>query len=34
MRKPWMTKFSDADYAKIRELGDEYKASDPRSIAT
>lgn len=34
MRKPWMTKFSDGDYRKVRRLGDAYKSKLPRSIAT
>jgi hypothetical protein len=33
LRKPFMTTFTGADYARVRELGDGYKASDPRSIA-
>jgi hypothetical protein len=33
MRKPWMTKFSDRDYKKVRRLGDAYKSKSPRSIA-
>lgn len=32
-RKPFMTKLSASDYKTIRELGDDYKASDPRRIA-
>jgi hypothetical protein len=34
MRKPWMTKFSDGDYRKVRQLGDAYKSKVPRQIAT
>jgi hypothetical protein len=34
LRKPIGTKFSESDYAKIRELGEAYLASSPRSIAT
>lgn len=34
MRKPWMTKFSDRDYKKVRQLGDAYRSRLPRSIAT
>lgn len=34
MRKPFMTTFTRTDYANVRALGDEYKASSPRSIAT
>jgi hypothetical protein len=33
-RKPFMTKLSDRDYAQVRSLGDAYRASSPRSIAT
>ena len=33
MRKPWRTKFSEADYRGVRRLGDEYKACHPRRIA-
>ncbi len=33
MRKPWRTKFSEADYNGVRRLGDEHKASQPRRIA-
>jgi hypothetical protein len=33
MRKPWRTKFSEADYKGVRRLGDEHKASHPRRIA-
>lgn len=33
MRKPWRTKFSEADYRRIRRLGDEHKAHHPRRIA-
>jgi len=34
MRKPWRTKFSEADYSGVRSLGDEHKASHPRRIAS
>ena len=34
LRKPHMTTFSDNDYAAVRELGDAYRASNPRRIAT
>ena len=34
MRKPFMTVFSDSDYAKVRALGDLHKSTYPRSIAT
>lgn len=33
MRKPWRTKFSEADYRRVRRLGDEHKANHPRRIA-
>jgi hypothetical protein len=33
MRKPWRTKFSEADYSGVRRLGDEHKACHPRRIA-
>ncbi|MFI4971088.1 MAG: hypothetical protein ACHP7H_00295 [Hyphomicrobiales bacterium] len=31
--KPFKTEFSAADYRKVRGLGDEYLALNPRSIA-
>jgi hypothetical protein len=34
MRKPWRTTFSERDYKRVRDLGDEHKRSYPRSIAT
>ncbi len=34
LRKPFMTKFVESDYVKIRKLGAAYLASSPRSIAT
>lgn len=34
LRKPNATLFSEAEYAAVRELGDDYKASSPRRIAT
>jgi hypothetical protein len=34
LRKRWMTKLSDAEYAAVREIGEEYKASSPRRIAS
>lgn len=34
MRKRFMTTFSGADYANVRRLGDEYRASSPPAIAT
>jgi hypothetical protein len=33
MRKPFMTTFTAADYKRVRNLGDKYLASFPRSIA-
>jgi hypothetical protein len=34
MRKPWRTTFSERDYLRVRGLGDDYKRSYPRRIAT
>jgi hypothetical protein len=34
MRKKFMTTFSGADYAEVRRLGEEFKASSPPAIAT
>jgi len=34
MRKPWRTTFSDRDYQRVRELGDEHRKNHPRRIAT
>jgi hypothetical protein len=34
MSKPWRTKFSEADYRRVRRLGEEYKDAYPRRIAT
>lgn len=34
MRKPWRTVFTAADYRQVREMGDAYRASFPRRIAT
>jgi hypothetical protein len=34
LRKPWRTKFSERDYARVRRLGDEHKRNRPRRIAT
>lgn len=34
LRKPNATLFSEADYAAVRRLGEDYKASAPRRIAT
>lgn len=33
MRKPWRTKFSEADYRGVRRLGDEHRANLPRRVA-
>ena len=33
MVKPFLTTFSKKDYARVRELGDEYKRRKPRSVA-
>jgi hypothetical protein len=33
LRKPHMTTFSGGDYAGVRKFGEDYLASDPRSIA-
>jgi hypothetical protein len=30
--KAFMTTFSENDYAKVRALGDEYRARNPRSV--
>jgi hypothetical protein len=34
MRKPWRTKFSERDYARMRKLGDEHRRNHPRRIGT
>jgi hypothetical protein len=34
LRKPWMTKFSDADYRRVRRVGTQHRANLPRRIAT
>jgi hypothetical protein len=34
MRKPWRTTFSDRDYQRVRDLGDDYRHQYPRRIAT
>lgn len=34
MSKPWRTTFSERDYRRVRELGDEHKTNHPRRIAT
>lgn len=31
--KPFRTTLSDADYAAVRRLGDEYRSRNPRSLA-
>jgi hypothetical protein len=33
MAKEFRTVFSNSDYAKVRQLGDEYRSRSPRSIA-
>ena len=33
MDKPFRTTLSDADHAVVRELGEEYHARNPRSVA-
>lgn len=33
LRKPFRTKLSEADYAWVRRLGDDYKSTSPRRIA-
>ena len=34
MSKPFKTTFTASDYAKVRELGDEYFANNPRSVTS
>lgn len=34
MRKPWKTVFSEADYDHVRELGESYRKTFPRRIAS
>jgi hypothetical protein len=34
LRKAFMTKLGKGDYEKVRALGDEYRATSPRRIAT
>ena len=34
LRKPWRTAFSERDYQRVRELGDEHRQNYPRRIAT
>lgn len=33
MDKPYRSTFAEADYAKVRRLGDEYRSRNPRSLA-
>lgn len=33
LRKRWMTTFSEADYRRVRRLGDEYLVTTPRRLA-
>jgi hypothetical protein len=30
--KPFRTKFTERDYARVRQLGDEYRSRVPRSV--
>jgi hypothetical protein len=32
LSKPWRTAFSDTDYRRVRDLGDEYRRRHPRSV--
>lgn len=32
LRKPWVTAFSDRDYARIQRMGDDHRAQFPRRI--
>ena len=32
MREPWRTVFTEADYRRVRDMGDAYRASYPRRI--
>jgi hypothetical protein len=34
MRKPWRTKLSERDYARVRKLGDQHRRNHPRRIGT
>lgn len=34
MHKPWRTTFSEREYQRVRELGDEHQRNYPRRIAT
>lgn len=34
LRKPWRTTFTAADYAHVREHSEQYRAIEPRRIAT
>jgi hypothetical protein len=33
MSKPWMTTFTAGEYAAVRAMADEYRATFPRRIA-
>lgn len=33
LNKPFRTEFSDADYRRVRDLGEEYLRRNPRSLA-
>lgn len=32
LSKPWRTVFPDTDYRRVRDLGDEYRSRNPRSV--
>ena len=32
MEKPFLTTFTARDYARVRQLGDEYRSREPRSV--
>ena len=32
MEKPFRTTFTERDYARVRQLGDEYRSRVPRSV--
>jgi hypothetical protein len=32
MEKPFRTTFSERDYGRVRQLGDEYRSRAPRSV--
>ena len=34
MRKPWRTTFTNRDYERVRQLGEEHKGNLPRRVAT